>query len=115
MQSQSDLLQLVLALRSTCRLTRLLHSRQQRRHKYRNNRDHHEQFNEREPSFPQTTSHGKTFRMKGNKRWHRARDMQRRAQKLLDDIYNALRLRVKSVIVNGLAGFECNFRAVGIR
>jgi hypothetical protein len=45
---QTNLLQIVFALRTPSRLTRLLHRRQQQGHQNRNNRNHHQQLNQRE-------------------------------------------------------------------
>ena len=51
-QSQTNLLQIVLALRPASRLTSLLNSRQQQRHQNGNDRDHHQQLNQRKTSAP---------------------------------------------------------------
>ena len=47
MQRQSDLLQVVLALRTACCLTRLLNGRQQQGDQNCDNRNHDEQFDQR--------------------------------------------------------------------
>ena len=47
-QRQTDLLEVVLALRASSRLARLLHSRQQNRDQNRDNENHDQQFDEGE-------------------------------------------------------------------
>jgi hypothetical protein len=48
---QSNLLEIVFALGAAGRLAGLLHRGQQQRHQNANDRDHHQQFNQREPTL----------------------------------------------------------------
>jgi hypothetical protein len=48
-QCQANLVQVVLALRAPRRLARLLDGRQQQGDQDRDDRDHHQQFNQRKP------------------------------------------------------------------
>jgi hypothetical protein len=56
---QRDLLEIVAALRASRRFARRLHGREQQRDQHRDNRDHDQQFNEREPFPP--NSHLRPF------------------------------------------------------
>jgi len=57
-ECESDLLEMVVALDATCGLAGLLDGREQQRDQDRDNRDHHEQFNERKASFAMRSVHG---------------------------------------------------------
>jgi hypothetical protein len=64
-QRQSNLFEIVLALRPAGGFTRLLHRRQQERDQDRDNGDHHEQFNQSKSSSAATCAsgtHGMSFR-----------------------------------------------------
>ena len=63
-QSQTDLLEVVFAGGPAGRFASLLHRRQQQSHKYRDNRDNHEEFNQREarPGMGGELGHGNSFK-----------------------------------------------------
>ena len=51
-QREANLLHVILALRAASGLTRLLHGRQQQADQNRDDRNHNQQFNEREATLP---------------------------------------------------------------
>jgi hypothetical protein len=57
-QGERDLAKIILALSATSGFPRLLHGGQQQRNQNRDNRDHHQQFNDREATTATTSEMG---------------------------------------------------------
>ena len=53
--AQGELFEIVLALHLACRLPRRLHRRQQQRNQDADDRDHHQEFDQRESTFGSLT------------------------------------------------------------
>jgi hypothetical protein len=65
-ERQPQILQVVVALHPPCRLAGGLDGRQQKSDHDSDDRDHHEEFNEREPRFSSSVSHLKFLSITGN-------------------------------------------------